>query len=334
VPEPVSGVAPDPQLAYPGDAASPQQLAAWMAAGATRAGLPPELPVMAALTESGLRNLNYGDRDSVGFFQMRLGIWNQGAYAGYPNDPALQLKWFIDHALAVREQEPALAQSPSSWGDWVADVERPAPAFRYRYQLQLGAAQELLRGGAPSAGAGPVPAAPVAAAPVPAAPVPAAPVSAPPAPQVPVGQSALEAALRYVSGTAGSGSQASMQPGLGSAGLVAHAYAQEGIEVPRVAAEQFDVGMPVSRDDLRPGDAVFFKQPSGYIDHVGLYVGDGRFVTRVGDSGAVKIVPLSDPGFAGAFAGARRYTAGALGDPSSYARPLPAIRRSDAAPAG
>jgi hypothetical protein len=45
--------APDRQLAYPGDTASPQRLAAWMAAGATRAGLPPELPVMAALTESG-----------------------------------------------------------------------------------------------------------------------------------------------------------------------------------------------------------------------------------------------------------------------------------------
>ena len=53
-------------LAYPGDDASPRALAAWMAAHAARAGLPPELPVMAALTESGLRNLSYGDRDSVG----------------------------------------------------------------------------------------------------------------------------------------------------------------------------------------------------------------------------------------------------------------------------
>src|SRR3712207_7734451 len=38
----------------------------------------PQLPVMAALVESGVRNLNYGDADSVGFFQMRMSIWNQG----------------------------------------------------------------------------------------------------------------------------------------------------------------------------------------------------------------------------------------------------------------
>ena len=39
---------------------------------------------MAALVESGMRNLDHGDADSVGFFQMRVGIWNQGDYAGYP----------------------------------------------------------------------------------------------------------------------------------------------------------------------------------------------------------------------------------------------------------
>jgi hypothetical protein len=47
VPEPGS------VLSYPGDQATPQQLAAWMGARAQQAGLPPELPVMAALTESG-----------------------------------------------------------------------------------------------------------------------------------------------------------------------------------------------------------------------------------------------------------------------------------------
>src|SRR3712207_7547243 len=51
--------------------------------------------VMAALVESGVANLNFGDRDSVGFFQMRTGIWNQGEYAGYPEKPELQMKWFI-----------------------------------------------------------------------------------------------------------------------------------------------------------------------------------------------------------------------------------------------
>ena len=58
--------------AYPGDDASSEQIAAWMAGQAQKRGLPPELPLMASLVESGMKNLNFGDADSVGFFQMRL----------------------------------------------------------------------------------------------------------------------------------------------------------------------------------------------------------------------------------------------------------------------
>lgn len=134
---------------YPGDDASKQQLATWLAAHAQKAGLPRELPVMAALVESGLSNLPGGDADSVGFFQMRVGIWNRGEYAGYPDRPELQAKWFIDHALAVKRARIAAGDSdfgsdPSSWGNWIADVERPAAQYRGRYQLRLADARALL----------------------------------------------------------------------------------------------------------------------------------------------------------------------------------------------
>ena len=59
---------------YPGDNATPEQYATWMAAAAQKAGLPPQLPIMAALTESGMHNLSGGDRDSIGFFQMRTSV--------------------------------------------------------------------------------------------------------------------------------------------------------------------------------------------------------------------------------------------------------------------
>ena len=103
---------PPPDLAdvpadYPGDDAGQKALAKWLAKRAEKAGLPPELPVMASLVESGVRNLNFGDADSVGFFQMRVGIWNRGEYAGYPKNPGLQAKWFIDTALAVKRQRIA-----------------------------------------------------------------------------------------------------------------------------------------------------------------------------------------------------------------------------------
>jgi hypothetical protein len=130
-------------------------VAHWMAQGARDAGLPGELPVMAALTESGLRNLAYGDRDSVGYFQMRAGIWDSGPYAGYLARPELQLRWFLDHALAVRDArvaagDVAFGSDPAAWGQWIADVERPAEPYRGRYQGQLEAAQALLATPAPA----------------------------------------------------------------------------------------------------------------------------------------------------------------------------------------
>ena len=95
-PEPRAGARPDVGQAggsrgrsgargggYPGDHAPKEQIAAWMATRAKAAGIPPELPVMAALVESRLSNVNYGHADSIGFFQMRTSIWDQGEYAGY-----------------------------------------------------------------------------------------------------------------------------------------------------------------------------------------------------------------------------------------------------------
>ena len=132
---------------YPGDEAPREQIAAWMARAAKERGLPPELPVMASLVESGLQNLSYGDADSVGFFQMRTSIWDQGEYAGYARRPELQLEWFLDHAEAMGEQRVARGQpvdDPARYGEWIADVERPAAQFRGRYQLRLDEARDVL----------------------------------------------------------------------------------------------------------------------------------------------------------------------------------------------
>src|SRR4051794_24487399 len=133
----VAAAAPD---AYPGDSAPREQIAAWMAGQAQKRGLPPELPLMASLVESGMTNLHSGDADSVGFFQMRVGLWNQGAYAGYPDKPELQLKWFLDQAEAVKRQRLVAGKAitqPDQFRDWIADGERPAAPVRRRYQNKL-----------------------------------------------------------------------------------------------------------------------------------------------------------------------------------------------------
>ncbi len=131
---------------YPGDRAPQAARAAWMGSAAQHRGLPAELPVMASLVESSLRNLNYGDADSVGLFQMRVSIWNSGPYAGYANKPALQLDWFLDHAVAVKRIRVAqgLPLTPGHYGQWAADVEQPAAQYRYRYQERLPEARTLL----------------------------------------------------------------------------------------------------------------------------------------------------------------------------------------------
>lgn len=137
--------------AYPGDSAPKTEIAAWMARGAEKAGLPRELPVMAALVESTMHNHPGGDADSAGYFQMRQGIWDKGEYAGFQHRPELQLKWFIDHALEVKRErlargDSAFLHDPARWGDWVADVERPAEQYRGRYQQHLDEARSLLAG--------------------------------------------------------------------------------------------------------------------------------------------------------------------------------------------
>ncbi len=141
----VAAAAPD---VYPGDSAPREQIAAWMAGQAEKRGLPPELPLMASLVESGMKNVNFGDADSVGFFQMRVGIWNQGDYAGFPDKPELQVKWFLDNAESVKKARIASGKpidDPNSYGDWIADVERPAEQYRGRYQTKLAEAQDLLK---------------------------------------------------------------------------------------------------------------------------------------------------------------------------------------------
>ena len=100
-----------------------------------------------SLVESGLANVP--GSDSAGYFQMRTSIWNQRAYAGFAQNPDLQVQWFVDQAVGVRQARlaagmPDPALSEAGYGAWVADVERPSEAMRDRYQLRLGEARGLI----------------------------------------------------------------------------------------------------------------------------------------------------------------------------------------------
>ena len=139
-----------PTIPYPGDHAPRAEVARWLGRVAQRHGLPAELPVMAALVESDLRNVQGGDADSLGLFQMRVSVWDR-QYPGYANQPALQARWFVDQALAVKRARLAagdatFGRDPAGWGEWVADIERPEARLRGRYAERLDEARRLLRG--------------------------------------------------------------------------------------------------------------------------------------------------------------------------------------------
>lgn len=89
-------------------------------------------------------------------------------------------------------------------------------------------------------------------------------------------------------------------------GLVAYAYRQVGITVPRTAAEQFSAAHPVSRRDLRPGDLVFFRLSGRTVGHVGIYAGDDRFVHAPQSGGRVGMASLDDEWYRERYAGAGR----------------------------
>jgi cell wall-associated NlpC family hydrolase len=94
--------------------------------------------------------------------------------------------------------------------------------------------------------------------------------------------------------------------GFDCSGLTRFLYLKEGIDLPHSAKLQFQLGRPVSVSELKVGDLVFFNT-TGPLTHVGMYIGDGKFVHASGSRRGVRIDSLSGPFYKKRFAGARRY---------------------------
>ncbi|MEU6564188.1 C40 family peptidase [Nocardia nova] len=85
----------------------------------------------------------------------------------------------------------------------------------------------------------------------------------------------------------GNGPQAS--GGWDCSGLTQGAYAAAGITLPRTTTEQYHATAPVSVDDIRPGDLLFYANDEDGIHHVGLYLGNGRMIDAPDFGQQVKI---------------------------------------------
>lgn len=99
----------------------------------------------------------------------------------------------------------------------------------------------------------------------------------------------------------------STETGFDCSGLVAHVYQEAyGLRLPRTVLEQSETGFAVSVKDLEPGDLVFYNTQGRPYSHVGIYLGDGKFVHAPKTGSTVRVESLRSTYWTKRFNGARR----------------------------
>ena len=90
------------------------------------------------------------------------------------------------------------------------------------------------------------------------------------------GQAVVELAKKYLGTPYVYGG--SSPGGFDCSGFVYYIYKQMGVTLNRVAADQMSNGVWVAKNNLQPGDIVGFTNRSGYVNHVGIYAGNGMMI--------------------------------------------------------
>lgn len=95
--------------------------------------------------------------------------------------------------------------------------------------------------------------------------------------------------------------------GFDCSGLVVHVFRSTlGLSLPRTARQLASVGESVDRTVLQPGDLVFFNTRGTPFSHVGIYIGDSKFIHAPRPRSRVRLDSLDDPAYARSYQGARR----------------------------
>jgi cell wall-associated NlpC family hydrolase len=102
---------------------------------------------------------------------------------------------------------------------------------------------------------------------------------------------------------------ASHVTGFDCSGLVVHVFREGyGINLPRNTYGQSQAGQPVTLEELLPGDLVFYNTLDRPFSHVGIYLGDGRFIHAPKTGAAVRIENVKSAYWSRRWNGARRIT--------------------------
>lgn len=94
--------------------------------------------------------------------------------------------------------------------------------------------------------------------------------------------------------------------GLDCSSFTMYVYKKFGINLPRTARAQFNFGIPIDLNHLKVGDLVFFRTYARYPSHVGIYIGNGKFIHFSSMFHGLAISSLKDRYFRRRFIGARR----------------------------
>jgi len=98
------------------------------------------------------------------------------------------------------------------------------------------------------------------------------------------------------------------EAGFDCSGMVSYIYGKAvGLNVRGSAADIARNGRPIERSLLRPGDLVFFNTRNQSFSHVGIYLGDARFIHAPSTNGRVRIDRLNDSYYAQHFEAARTF---------------------------
>jgi cell wall-associated NlpC family hydrolase len=99
----------------------------------------------------------------------------------------------------------------------------------------------------------------------------------------------------------------SPQTGFDCSGYVSHVFHEGlGLYLPHSAHQMSRTGEPVAKDELQPGDLVFFNTMRRAFSHVGIYLGDNRFIHAPRTGGSIRVEDMSGRYWVKRFNGARR----------------------------
>jgi cell wall-associated NlpC family hydrolase len=130
-------------------------------------------------------------------------------------------------------------------------------------------------------------------------------VIAPPAPPLVVGTALTYRGVPYRNG----GSDPS---GFDCSGFVQWVFAQHGVKLPREVRTQWSIGSEIERDDVQPGDLVFFETVTPGASHVGIALGNDEFVHAPSSRGVVRVERYTSEYWNKRYLGARRVTGTAV----------------------